>query len=77
MAIPTNVTATPTITAVVSSLAFPVNIGVRIVPKPAQVPNAIDWPNATPRYLIESPKVKPPTPHRTPKNRDHKVAVGF
>ena len=66
IAIPTSVTTTPIITDVVRSLACPVNSGAKIVPSPAQVPSAIDWPRATPRYLIDNPKVRPPIPHNTP-----------
>ena len=75
MAMPSRVTATPMSTAAVSDCSglssgkkMFSSTGPMMVPSPAQVPNAIDCPSATPRYLIERPKVSPPTPQSTPKN---------
>jgi hypothetical protein len=45
----------------------PENIGGIIVPNAAQNPSAIAYPSDIPRYRIESPNVRPPMPHSTPK----------
>ena len=56
MAMPTRVTTTPRMTAKVSELRASSSgkktlssTGPMMVPRPAQVPRAIDWPRATPR----------------------------
>ena len=56
MAMPASVTTTPSITEKVSELRalssgknMLRSTGPMIVPSPAQVPRAIDWPRATPR----------------------------
>ena len=83
IAIPTSVTTTPMITDEVRAESAPSSgknrfrsTGPIMVPSPAHVPSAMDCPNATPRYLIESPKVSPPTPQSTPKNAVRSEALG-
>ena len=56
MAMPTSVTTTPRITekvsefrAFISGKKMLSSTGPMMVPRPAQVPRAIDWPRATPR----------------------------
>ena len=49
MAMPTSVTTTPMITALVRSPAWPVKTGPRMAPRAEQVPSAMLWPRATPR----------------------------
>ena len=66
MAMPTRVTTTPMMTALVRSAAWPVNTGPRMAPRAEQVPRAMLCPRATPRYRILRPKVRPPTPHKAP-----------
>ena len=46
---------------------LPKYIGGIIVPNAAQNPSAIAYPRDIPRYRIESPNVRPPMPHSTPK----------
>ena len=74
IAMPRRVTITPIMTDAVKVASIPWPDKAYSIPRgrgwcqdQAHVPRAIDCPRATPRYLMESPNVRPPMPHNTPK----------